>query len=139
VAAVRSFCKEFSTQQEVNVEFSSENVPNPLPRDVSLCLFRVVQEALNNALKYSGVSRFSVNLRGSSDRIQLEVRDAGVGFDVEKSRQDRGLGLVSMQERVHLLKGNFSIESRTNHGTRIMASVPLMPDFTNPATGTATI
>jgi PAS domain S-box-containing protein len=139
VAAVRSFCKEFSTQQEVNVEFISENVPNPLPRDVSLCLFRVVQEALNNALKYSGVRRFVVDLRGSGDRIQLEVRDAGVGFDVEKSRQDRGLGLVSMQERVHLLKGNFSIESRTNHGTRIMASVPLMPDLTNPAAGTATI
>ena len=139
VAAVRSFCKEFSAQQEVNVEFSSENVPNPLPRDVSLCLFRVVQEALNNALKYSGVSRFSVNLRGSGDRIQLEVRDAGVGFDVDKSRQNTGLGLVSMQERVHLLKGNFSIESRTNHGTRIIASVPLMPDLTNPAAGVASI
>jgi PAS domain S-box-containing protein len=139
VAAVRSFCKEFAAQQEVNVEFSSENVPNPLPRDVSLCLFRVVQEALNNALKYSGVSRFSVALRGSGGRIQLEVRDSGVGFDVEKGRQDRGLGLVSMQERVHLLKGTFSIESRTNHGTRIMASVPLMPGLTNPAAGTATI
>jgi signal transduction histidine kinase len=86
-AAVRSFCREFSLQQNVHVDFIQENIPNPLPKDVSLCLFQVAQEALHNAVKYSGVSGFSVDLRGSARQIRLEVRDAGVGFDVEQARQ----------------------------------------------------
>ena len=124
-AALRSFCREFSKQQTVNIEFKDEDVPNPLPRDVSLCLFRVAQEALSNAVKYSGVRRVSVELRGTADQIQLEVSDAGAGFDVEQAKQRAGLGLVSMQERVHLAGGDFSIESKRNWGTRIVATVPL--------------
>jgi signal transduction histidine kinase len=124
-AALRSFCREFSKQQTVNIEFKDEDVPNPLPRDVSLCLFRVAQEALSNAVKYSGVRRVSVELRGTPDRVQLEVSDAGAGFDVEQAKQRAGLGLVSMQERVHLTGGDFSIESKRNWGTRIVATVPL--------------
>ena len=124
-AALRSFCREFSQQQTVNIEFKDEDVPNPLPRDVSLCLFRVAQEALSNAVKYSGVRRVSVELRGTTDQIQLEVSDAGAGFDVEQAKQSAGLGLVSMQERVHLAGGDFSIESKRNWGTRIVATVPL--------------
>jgi PAS domain S-box-containing protein len=124
-AALRSFCREFSQQQTANIEFKDEDVPNPLPRDVSLCLFRVAQEALSNAVKYSGVRRISVELRGTADRIQLEVSDAGAGFDVEQAKQRAGLGLVSMQERMHLVGGDFSIESKRNWGTRIVATVPL--------------
>ena len=67
-------------------------------------------------LKYSGVRRVSVELRGTADQIQLEVSDAGVGFDVEEAKQRAGLGLVSMQERVHLVNGDFSIESKRNLG-----------------------
>jgi signal transduction histidine kinase len=65
-----------------------------------------------------------VSLRGTPDEIQLEVRDRGVGFDVERANQDRGLGLVSMQERVHLVDGTFLIESKVGSGTRILARVP---------------
>ena len=133
-AAVRSFCKELSAQQGVNVEFTEENVSIPLPRDVSLCLFRVVQEALNNALKYSGVTRFSVELRGAEGQIKLEVSDAGVGFDVDEARKNGGLGLVSMRERVHLTHGYFSIDSKPNCGTRIMARVPVAPEVNASAT-----
>jgi signal transduction histidine kinase len=125
VAAVRSFCKELSAQQGVDVEFTSEAVPNSLPRDASLCLFRVVQEALNNALKYSGVNRFSVDLRGVGGQIELVVADAGVGFDVDEAKKNPGLGLISMQERIHLMRGQFTIESRPNCGTRIVARVPV--------------
>jgi PAS domain S-box-containing protein len=124
VAAVKSFCREFSAQQRVNIEFTDENVPSPISGDVSLCLFRVVQEALNNAVKYSGVSRFSVDLRGMADQIKLEVSDAGVGFDVDQAKRNGGLGLVSMQERVQLMHGQFSIESKANCGTRILVRVP---------------
>jgi PAS domain S-box-containing protein len=123
-AAVRSFCHEFSQQHEVTVEFIDENVPRALPKDISLSLFRVTQEALNNALKHSGVRHFSVILRGTASEIQLEVRDRGRGFVVEGAKQDQGLGLVSMQERVHLVHGIFSIESKANSGTRVLARVP---------------
>jgi PAS domain S-box-containing protein len=124
-AAIRSFCREFSQQHDVSVEFADENVPNFLPRDISLSLFRVTQEGLQNALKHSGVGQFSVSLRGSENVIQLEVSDHGGGFDVEAAKLDRGLGLVSMQERAHLVHGTFTIESSEDGGTRILVRVPL--------------
>jgi signal transduction histidine kinase len=133
VAAVRGFCREFSQQYDVNVEFSEENVPGFLPHDISLVLFRVTQEALQNALKYSGVSRFSVSLEGKADEIQLEIRDEGRGFDVEESKQDRGLGLVSMRERAYLVHGTFTIESGANFGTRILVRVPLVAEMAESA------
>jgi PAS domain S-box-containing protein len=125
VSAIRGFCNEFSKQHEVNVEFLERNVPTHLPKDVPLCLFRVAQEALQNAAKYSGVSRFTVELSGMEGVVQLMVSDAGAGFDVEEAKKNRGLGLVSMQERVYLLHGTFSIESEPGKGTKIFAAVPL--------------
>lgn len=129
VAAVGSFCREFSQQHNVQVEFTQEDVPKALPKDVSLTLFRVTQEALQNALKYSGVSQFAVDLRGRADRIRLEITDAGVGFAVDEARRDGGLGLVSMQERVHLVNGAFSLESKVNGGTRVVVFVPLVAEM----------
>jgi PAS domain S-box-containing protein len=134
VAALGSFCRELSQQQNLDVEFTYENVPNPLPGDISLCLFRVAQEALHNAVKYSGVSRFSVDLRGTESQIQLEIRDAGVGFNLQAATRNGGSGLISMQERVHLVKGTFSVESRVNDGTRIVATVPLVAEMNASAT-----
>jgi signal transduction histidine kinase len=104
-----------------------------LPKDVTLSLFRIAQEALHNALKHSGVGRISVNLRGTPDEIQLEVTDTGVGFDVEKARRNSGLGLISMRERAHLVNGVFSIESKLNSGTRISVRVPLVQAVKTPA------
>ncbi len=128
-AAIRSFCREFSQQHNVGVQFDDEDVPSYLPYDISLSLFRVTQEALQNALKHSGVDRFSVTLRGSANEIRLEVSDSGSGFDVERAKFDRGLGLVSMQERVHLVHGTFAIESTANRGARILARVPLAAEM----------
>jgi PAS domain S-box-containing protein len=124
--AIRSYCREFSQQHQVNVQFTDENVPNFLPRDISLSLFRVAQEALQNALKHSGIRQFSVILRSSENEIQLEVSDRGAGFDVEGAKLGSGLGLVSMQERVHLVHGTFIIESAEDGGTRILVRVPLV-------------
>jgi PAS domain S-box-containing protein len=128
-AAINSFCREFSQQNNVAVQFDDEGVPSYLPYDISLSLFRVTQEALQNALKHSGVDRFSVTLQGSANEIRLEVGDSGVGFDVERAKFDRGLGLVSMQERVHLVQGTFAIESTANRGTRILVRVPLAAEM----------
>jgi signal transduction histidine kinase len=108
----------------VSVEFTNDNVPGFVPQDISLSLFRVTQEALHNAVKHSGVSTFSVSLRGTAGEIQLEVADRGIGFDVERAKQNRGLGLVSMQERVHLVHGIFSIDSQVSGGTRVFVRVP---------------
>ena len=123
-AAVRAFCGELSKQHEVSIEFTESNVPEHLPRDLSLCLFRIAQEALHNAVKYSGTNQFSVALSATVEQVQLIVRDAGGGFDVEEAKKNRGLGLVSMQERVNLVHGRFSVDSSPGQGTRIFAAVP---------------
>ena len=126
VAAAKSFCKEFSEHHRVEINFTQADIPPTVPEEISLCLFRVLQEALQNAVKHSGVRHFKVELRGASDRrIHLTVRDAGLGFDPEAVRNKRGLGLVSMLERVNLVKGTFSIDSRPDGGTTIHARVPL--------------
>jgi signal transduction histidine kinase len=124
-AAIRSFCKEFAKQHKVTVDFMEENVPTHLPKDVSLCLFRVAQEGLHNAVKYSGTIQFEVILRRAANEVLLEVIDSGVGFDVEDAKKNGGLGLVSMQERVHLVHGAFFVESAAGKGARIVAFVPL--------------
>lgn len=126
VAAIGGFCKEFAKQHQVSVEFTEQNMPRQLPKDISLCLFRVTQEGLHNAVKYSGTRQFAVELRRAANEVNLEVRDAGAGFDVEEVKLNGGLGLVSMQERVHLVHGRLSVESRPGEGTRIVAAVPVV-------------
>jgi PAS domain S-box-containing protein len=128
VAAIRAFCGELSRQHQVSVEFTDMNVPKHLRRDISLCLFRIAQEALHNALKYSETNWFSVALCAIEEEVQLVVWDAGAGFDVDEAKKHRGLGLVSMQERVNLVHGRFCIESTPGHGTRIFAAVPLVAE-----------
>jgi PAS domain S-box-containing protein len=124
-AAMRGFCHEFSRQQKAEIDFKSHDVPSPLPPEISLCLFRVLQEGLHNSIKHSGVRHVEVGLWGTLDEIHLAVSDSGAGFDSEALSQNRGLGLVSMEERLKLVKGTFSIESQPKRGTRIHASVPL--------------
>lgn len=125
VAAIRSFCSEFIQQHNVEVEFSPGAIPASLPYDVSLCLFRVLQEALRNAVKHSGVRQFKVTLQWIDGRMQLKVSDSGVGFDTRAAMNSPGLGLISMRERVNLVKGTLSVVSGTRRGTEITASVPV--------------
>ena len=137
VAAIRGFCLEFSKQHKVSIEFTDRDVPRDLPRDLSLCLFRVTQEALHNAVKYSGVSRYAVDLSATVDGIQLVVTDSGAGFDVDAAKKKHGLGLVSMHERVNLVHGMFSVESRPGQGTKILVVVPLASRADRPTEDTA--
>jgi PAS domain S-box-containing protein len=124
--AIRSFCREVAEQNDAVVEFISSNIPDFLPREVSLSLFRVVQEALHNAVKYSGQKHFEVQLHGTDGEIELKVSDKGIGFDTASIRSGRGLGLVSMAERIHHINGSFDIDTQPNAGTRIRARVALM-------------
>ena len=123
-AAIRSFCKEFGEQQKVEIDFASHDLPSPLSPGISLCLFRVLQEALHNSAKHSGVRHFEVRLWGTSEELHLTVRDSGAGFDREAAKTSRGLGLVSMEERLKLVNGTLSIESEPKSGTTIHARVP---------------
>jgi len=124
-AAANSFCKELSKQQKVEIEFHHSDLPNTIPKEISLCLFRVLQEGLQNAVKHSGSRSFKVELRGTSQEIRLIVSDAGVGFDWLDAMNRHGLGLISMRERLQLVKGEFFIESEPGRGTTIHARVPL--------------
>ena len=123
-AAVTSFCRELSERQHLKVRLHVENLPATLPHDISLCLFRVLQEATHNALKYSGVGECDVSLTGTSAEIQLVVHDSGAGFDPANVK-GQGLGMTSMRERLRLVSGQLSIESRPGHGTTIRATVPV--------------
>jgi len=124
VAAMRSMCNEFGEHQRMEIDFTGHDLPNPLPSETSLCLSRVLQEALQNAAKHSGVKHVDVQLRGTTDEIQLIVSDLGKGFDLHTAMKGRGLGLTSMQERVRLLNGTVMIQSKPMGGTTIHVRVP---------------
>jgi PAS domain S-box-containing protein len=126
-AAAAGFCKELSDRQRVEIEFHSENIPKELPKEISLCLFRVLQEALQNAIKHSGSRQFQVSLKDGTNEIELTVRDSGIGFETDEAIKGPGLGLTSMQERLKLVNGQLSIDSKPQRGTTIQARVPLKP------------
>jgi signal transduction histidine kinase len=123
-AAMRGFCREFGEQQKVEIDFQTHDLPSPLSPDISLCFFRVLQEALHNSAKHSGVRHFEVRLWGTLDEIHLTVSDSGAGFDREAAKESRGLGLISMEERLKLVNGMLSIDSQPKRGTTIHARVP---------------
>ena len=123
-SGMKGWCKEFGDHRRVEIDFKSHDVPTNLPSEISFCLFRVLQEALQNAAKHSGVKQFEVRLAGVNDEINLTISDQGVGFDVEAAMKGRGLGLTSMRERLRLINGQLSIDSQPRRGTTIHARVP---------------
>ncbi len=125
VPAIRDFCAVISTRQRVEVDFTHQDVPGTVRPDIALCLFRVLQEALQNAVRHSAAARFTVNLEGAPRVLSLTVRDGGRGFNPESVPQDRGLGLTSMRERLKLVKGELVIDSKPACGTTVVARVPL--------------
>lgn len=122
--AVRGHCAEVASSHEVRVSVDESGDVDGLGPDVSLCLFRVVQEALRNAVRHSGAREFAVELTGEPDAVSLVVRDEGIGFDYAKAIASSGLGIVSMQERLKLVHGELTIHTKLGHGTRIQARVP---------------
>ena len=125
VMAAKSFCKELSEHRDIRIQFSHSGVPRSISPEIWLCLFRVLQEALQNAVKHSGTRDFEVSLHGGGHEIRLMVTDTGSGFDLQDAMIHRGVGLISMQERLHLVNGKFSIDSQPGVGTTILARVPL--------------
>jgi len=126
VNAIEAECMNFSQREGIQVKFTSKNVPATLPRDLALCLYRIAQESLRNIAKHAKTDKAVVVLAGTDGGILLSVRDYGMGFDPARVRGNGGLGLISMAERVRLIQGDLSVESRPGQGTRIEVRVPLV-------------
>jgi signal transduction histidine kinase len=125
VPAINGFCQELWRQHHLQVRFAHQNVPRTIPREVALCLYRIVQEALHNVIKHSGVLEAEVQLIGTpSHELQLRVADSGSGFAI-KTCCTTGLGLISMRERVHSIDGTIAVHSESGHGTSIGVTVRL--------------
>jgi PAS domain S-box-containing protein len=124
VSAAQSFCRELSEQRKVRIVFKHSDIPAAVQKEISLCLFRVLQEALQNAVKHSGAQDFAVELYGTLDGLSLIVTDSGIGFDWQDAMNGRGLGLVGMRERLRLVNGELSIRSKPGRGTTVLARVP---------------
>ena len=123
VAALRDLQHEL-TQADIPIAFTYDQVPKTLPPDITLCLFRVAQEALHNALKYSHAHAIQVHLGGSANELTLTIADDGVGFDIDAA-MGKGLGLISMGERLEAISGTLKIRSRPGAGTTLEVRVPL--------------
>jgi len=121
--AVSGLCEEFARQNAMTIEFDHGELPK-LPPDITMCVYRVVQEAIRNAQRHSGSRRVRVELSSQADTLRLSVSDGGRGFDVA-AEGSSGLGLVSMTERIRGLSGELAIRSAVDQGTRIDVSIPL--------------
>jgi len=123
VSGIDALCKEFNDRHGIEIDFSSEDIPKGVHSDVALCLFRIVQEALQNLKKHSGAVKAEVRLRRTGNRLLVSIRDEGKGFDATVNGEP-GLGIRSMTERARLVGGHLKIYSEPGKETRIEATVP---------------
>ncbi len=124
-AAVKSLCAELAESGKLKVNFHQTGFPALLHRDVTLCVFRIAQEGLRNCIKHSGAESVRVVLTKTRNAVRLMVSDNGCGFNAKSELIEKGLGFISMKERLHLLGGRISVYSKPMRGTRIEISVPL--------------
>jgi signal transduction histidine kinase len=125
VEALRSECASFSRREEIEVIYRPVDVPSSPPKEVSLCIYRVAQEALRNVAKHAASKQAWVSLVGKGQEVWLRVEDRGVGFDPAGAHSQPTLGLSSMGERVRLVQGDFSVTSAPGQGTTVAVRVPL--------------
>ena len=123
VAALRSLCSDVSKQRKVHVTFTHSAMPPSTDAYVSLCLYRIVQEALQNVVRHSQAEQAEVSVSCLEHEIVLEIADSGVGFD-PRQLPHAGLGLVSMRERVAALDGRLAVDTAPGQGTRIRVQLP---------------
>jgi signal transduction histidine kinase len=126
VEAIRALCADVSKQYGLKVDFVNDPLPTQLPPDLSLCLFRIVQEGLRNVVKHSGSTDVWIQLSASHSEVSLQIADCGVGF-APADHVRTGLGLISMRERINFVGGRLAIRSLPGFGTRIGVRVPLTP------------
>jgi len=125
VPALRGYCADLSKQKGLPIDFRHEGTPQELPPEVSLCLYRIVQEGLHNTCKHSGAGWARVTLGGDAGAVHLTVTDNGRGFDPALLGAAAGLGLVSMRERARFAHGELAVYSQPGAGTRLEVHIPL--------------
>ena len=124
VEALRAECDRVGRDGALRVEVDASGVPDELPDETSLCLFRVAQEALSNVARHAHASAVTVLLSSRRRGLQLAVSDNGSGFDPARTSDHASLGFAGMRERVRLLRGELDIESTPGRGTTVVAWVP---------------
>jgi two-component system sensor histidine kinase UhpB len=124
-AALRSFCAKLGSKHGIELSLQLANNLGAIPFDVSLCLYRVVQEALHNAARHANARRVRVSLSRGANSLELSVTDDGQGFDLTEAHQGGGLGLISLEERIRLVGGTMKIDTRPQWGTELRVRVPI--------------
>jgi PAS domain S-box-containing protein len=124
-AAIQSLCKELTESGKLKVDLEQKGFQSDIPKDVTLCVFRIAQEALRNCSRHSGAHSAQVFLGQAGDTLRLSVSDNGCGFDPDADQNKKGLGFISMKERLRLVDGDLQIYSKPLRGTRIEVRVPL--------------
>jgi len=132
-AALKDLCGQIAKSHSMSVEFEADELTQTIPDEVALCLYRVAQEALNNAVKHSGARRVVLALSNGNARLGMRITDSGKGFDT--SMAVKGMGLASMCERLHLVNGTLLVSSKPGNGTELLAHIILtgstLPSKTN--------
>jgi len=137
-AALRGLCNEISESYKLKVQFQESGSVSTPPQEITLCLFRIAQEGLRNSVKHSGADSVRVVLAKTKNAIRLSVSDNGCGFDTTSGLMEKGLGFISMKERLHLLGGEMIVYSKPLRGTRIEVSVPLIRKLEAPPSSETT-
>jgi PAS domain S-box-containing protein len=130
VQAIKAEYFTLQQRQDLKIDFRKEDFPDKLPNDISLCLYRIVQEGLRNIISHAQTKKCEIFLKSTDSTVYLTVKDKGVGFDFAEVRHKLGIGLSSMRERVLLVEGNFSVDSQPGRGTTINFNIPLKKDGT---------
>jgi PAS domain S-box-containing protein len=125
IRAIEAECINVSRREGIEIVFSHEDIPTAISKNISLALYRIVQEGLNNISKHACAEHTSVSIKGIDHDVLLSVQDDGIGFNPAQVKEKSGLGLSSMRERVRIIDGIFSIESQPEKGTQITVRVPL--------------
>lgn len=125
VRAVESECASVMARHPVRITFRKEHVPDKIPDDIALCLYRIIQEGLKNVTAHADARSCEIHLRGENHALSVTLTDDGIGFDPQEARRMPGLGLSSMRERVLLVQGEFAVRSRPGEGAVITVRVPL--------------
>ena len=126
VKSSASLCVAFAKEHGLRIDFDHSNIPDGIAPDVSLCLFRILQESLRNIVKHSHASRAEVRLSADASAISMSVFDDGGGFRSNAIHDSDGIGIVSMKERARMCDGRFLVQSRPAvPGTRIDVIIPL--------------
>jgi two-component system, NarL family, sensor kinase len=124
-AALRAYVAEFSRLEKIRVELTVPEAVEAIPHDAAVCLYRIAQESLRNIVKHSGVDHAEMMLTIDERAVCLHVVDSGSGFDLSSARNNGGLGLASMEERIRLVQGSFGISTQPGGGSKLLATIPL--------------